>query len=330
MSIDRKTALVTGSTGFIGSHLVTALIERNYHVSCLIRPSSRIDWIEKQPVRIYHGRYSDPDFLKQAVQKQDYIFHVGALINASCWEDFVKANIDSTRNLLEACALENPDLEKFVFVSSISAAGPASSGEPIDETRPCRPVSLYGRSKMLAEEVTAGYFTRLPVVILRPTNILGVGQKELLTVIKLARKRIIPMLGNGDRQTSVCFVDDLVRAMLTAAENPAARRKIYFVASPQAYSWREMVGIIKRSLTRSPVLKIPYPLLLIIATLLESFASISSKPPLISRGALKSVRKNYWLHDVNKIKKELGFVTRTGLEEGLDRIIRVYQEQGKI
>jgi nucleoside-diphosphate-sugar epimerase len=321
-------ALVTGSTGFIGSHLVESLIKKKYKVHCLIRKESDLKWIENLEVELITGSYWDKESLYHAVKGMDYVFHVGAVITAFEWETYYKVNVEATINLLEVCAEVNPGLKKFVFVSSISAAGPANDKQPLKESGKCHPVSLYGKSKCLAEEAAARFFDQLPIVIIRPTNVFGIRQKQLYTTLKLAKKRIIPLIGNGDKQTSICFVQDVVKALILAAENEKVRGKTFFVANRMPYSWREILKFITKALGLSFVIKIPHWVLMIIAFYCEMIAKLTLGRPLIIRKTILSTRKNYWLHDISSIRKELGFSPEVPFEEGMRDIIKWYKDKG--
>jgi len=320
-------ALVTGSTGFIGSHLVEALLKRGYEAHGFIRPSSDLRWIKDLDLELRPGSYENEDSLRRAVEGMDVVFHVGAVISASDWETYERSNVRATIRLLEACADACPALKKFVFVSSISASGPARHKRPLRESDPCFPVSLYGKSKLLAEEAAARFFDKLPIVILRPTNVLGVRQKQLTGTIRMARKRIVPQLGNGDRQTTICFVQDVVRALILAADSEAARGKTYFVADPKPYSWREILDAVTGELGLSFVVRIPHPVLLLIARLSQAAARRTGGRPLITRKAILSVRNNYWLQDVRLIKEELGFSPEISLKDGIRDIIAWYKRR---
>jgi nucleoside-diphosphate-sugar epimerase len=321
-------ALVTGGSGFIGSHLVEALLEKGYDVSCLVRRSSNLQWIEGLDVRLVNGSYTDNDSLVQAVRDMDYVFHVGAVLDAPDFDTFYRGNVENTVHLLDACVQVNPGLKKFVFLSSIAAAGPAAKGKPLKESDECHPFSLYGKSKLMAEEAVAHYFDRLPIVILRPTNILGPRQKELLSIIKMLKKHIMPLLGNGDKQTGICFVQDLVRAIILAAEKPGAAGRTFFVSSEEAYSWREMLDFIREELGLAFVVKIPYPLLMAAGYLSKMIAGLTGTVPAVNPASIRSARINYWLHDVGLIKKELGFAARITFEQGMRDTIRWYEEHG--
>ncbi len=322
-------ALVTGSSGFIGGHLVRHLVQRGYDVSCLVRAASRTDALAGLPVTLVSGSYFDPESLRRAVHGTDYVFHAGAVLSAPDWPAYFKTNVEGTANILEACAQAAPGLRRFVFVSSISAVGPARDKMPLRETDDCRPVSLYGRSKYLAERAAADFSLRLPIVIVRPANVLGVGQRELLAVMKLLRRRIVPLIGRREKQTSICFVQDLVRALVLAAEHDRSSGRTYFVAADEAYSWREIMAELLRAMEMKFALKIPHPLLLGVALVSEAVAKLSGKPPLVTRGDLRSARDNYWLCDARLIREELGFRAEVEFAWGIREIVRQFIARGQ-
>ncbi len=322
-------ALVTGCSGFIGSHLASALIKKGWQVYALVRQTTDTTWLEEQKIHLVYGDYTDADSLEKAAAGMDYVFHLGALINGTKWEDYYRANTLATGNLLAACEKSNPGVKRFVFVSSIAAAGPSGKGQLKNEDAPCRPVSLYGKSKMEAEQLVHQYWGRLPMVIIRPPNVLGPRQRELESTLKLVKKRIVPLLGNGDRQTSICFVEDVVRALILAAENDAAVGQTYFVTDNRQYSWRDMLNSIARGLgVSSFVIKIPFPFLYVIGAVSELVAVITRSSPLVKRKDILSARNNYWLFDSQKIEKELGFIPTIDFERGIIDTISWYREQG--
>jgi nucleoside-diphosphate-sugar epimerase len=322
--------LVTGASGFIGSHLVEALRLKKYKVYCLIREESHSQWLKDLGVELVKGNYTDKESLNRAVKGKAYVFHVGAVIDALDWETYYKGNVQATTNLLEACVESNPGLKKFVFVSSIAAAGTALHKKPLTENDECKPVSLYGKSKLMAETAAAGFFDKMPIVILRPTNVLGIRQKQLQVSLKMAKKRIIPLLGNGEKQTTICFVEDVVRALIMAAENEKVQGRTYFVANKEFYSWREISNSMTRELDVSWAIKIPYPVLIMIAFFAEKVAKLIRGTPLLTRSTLRSVRNHYWLHDTGLIEKELGFLPDVQFEQGLREIVHWYKGRGLI
>jgi dihydroflavonol-4-reductase len=319
---NKMKALVTGSSGFIGGHLVRNLLERGYDVSCLVRAASQPGALSGLPITRISGSYFDLESLCRAVEGMDYIFHAGAILNAPDWPGYYKTNVEGTVHILEACVQVNPGLRKFVHVSSISAVGPAPDKKPLRESDSCRPVSLYGKSKYMAEQAVAACFSKLPIVIVRPPNVLGVGQKELLAVLKVIRRRIVPMIGRQEKQTSICFVQDLVRGLVLVAEDERTRSKTYFVAAAEFYSWREILAQLLLEMDMKFVLKIPHPLLMALAVVAEAIARLTGKAPRIRRGDLRSARDNYWLCDASLIREELGFNTEIEFTRGIRDIVR--------
>jgi len=317
--------LVTGSSGFIGGHLVRYLLERGHAVSCLVRPASEPRALAGLDVTRLSGSYFDLDSLRRAVEGMDYIFHAGAVLSAADWSGYFKTNVQGTTNILEACAQANPGLKRFVYISSISAVGPALDKKPLREGDDCRPVSLYGKSKHLAEQAATGFFGRLPIVIVRPPNVLGSGQKELLAVMNLLRRRIVPLIGRPEKQTSICFVQDLVRALVLTAEDERAIGKTYFVAAKEFYSWREILDQLLREMDLKFVLKIPHLLMLSVAFVAEAISRLTGNAPLVRRSDLRSARDNYWLCDAGLIREELGFRTEVEFGQGIRDIVRQFK-----
>jgi nucleoside-diphosphate-sugar epimerase len=324
-------ALVTGATGFIGSHLAEELGRRRYEVTGLVRKTSHLGELERLGVHLIVGDCRDKPSLEKAVEGMDFVFHLAAVIHAQNWEAYYQANSLGTRNLLEACAERNPGLKKLVFVSSISAAGPSEKGIPLKESDPPNPISAYGRSKLLAEEAVLEYKDRLPVVILRPPNVLGPRQKELFESIKLIRKKILPLLGTGEPQTSLCYVGDVADALILAAENKEATGKVYFLADPKPYAWTDITGAIAETLgIRFFILKVPFSLQMLAAWVSEVSARLTGTSPLLMRKSVIASKKYFWIYDSSKIERELGFVPKVSLKEAIEKTIDWYKERGAI
>ena len=128
--------LVTGGTGFVGSHLVELLLSKGYIVTCLVRDQNRLKWLRGLNVRVVQGDCTEPASLAAAVRGVSVVFHVSGLTKALHVRDYYEVNHLGTRNLLEACARHNPGLRKFVLISSQAAAGPSRDGIPVKPTDP--------------------------------------------------------------------------------------------------------------------------------------------------------------------------------------------------
>jgi nucleoside-diphosphate-sugar epimerase len=324
-------AFVTGGSGFIGSHLVEELVNRGYEVYCLIRKTSTIEWLERLNVHFVFGDCRDKASLKNGVRGMDYVFHLAAAINGPDWQYYYDVNTRGTQNLIEACLDQAPHLSKFVFVSSISAAGPNPQGKPLCESDECRPISDYGRSKLLAERIVLSFQDRLPVVIIRPSNVLGPRQKELFESIKLINRGIKPLVGTPRSETSLSDVRDVVRAIVAAAQQPQASGQTYFVTDGTTYAWKDIVEAVAEALGRRRFfVRVPYAVQYGAALASELQARIAGKTPWFTRKSIRATRKFSWLYDSSKIEKELGFKPERTMKAAVQRTVEWYRSQGKI
>lgn len=324
-------ALVTGSNGFIGSHLVQELVRRAWTVRCLVRSTSNRQALEGLAIEWAVGDNKDKESLRRAVRDVDYVFHLAGVIDAPDWTSYFEANTLGTRNLIEAVAEENPGLRKFVYVSSISAAGPSACDRPGTEDDPDAPVSDYGRSKRLAEEAVLSAREKLPVTIIRPPNVLGPRQKELYQSIKLIKQRIMPVVGTGAPQTSLADVSDIVAALILAAERPESRGRVYFVTDGNAYAWRDITDAIADALGRKKFyVKVPYRFQIAAAWLSEFAARIKKTKPALTRVNVAATRTACWIFDGSRIERELGFKPAMDMRTSIRRTVDWYQEKGFI
>jgi nucleoside-diphosphate-sugar epimerase len=189
-------ALVTGATGFIGSHLCEELAKRGYQVTCLVREKSNLKWIENIDLKLIVGDCKSIDSLFHAVTDIDYVFHLAGLTKACSKNDFFCANTEGTENLIKAVAEKNPKIKRFVYLSSLAAAGPSNNGSPLREDAEPRPVSSYGKSKLEGEKAVLKYKDLIPITILRPSAVYGPRDKDLFVFFKMLKKGIFPYWGN--------------------------------------------------------------------------------------------------------------------------------------
>ncbi len=321
--------VITGASGFIGGHLTRKLARDGHHVVCAVRKNSRLKHLEGLPVTFVTVDFSDKASFYPAVRNAHWLFHLAAAVHHQDWQYSYKINALGTRILLEALFEKNPQLGKFVFVSSIAAAGPSAKDHPRVEEDPNEPISLYGRSKLAAEEFVAEFSDRIPATIVRPTHVLGCGQGELFLLLSLMRRGVVPVLGTRFKQTSICFVEDLIQALLLAAEKEQSNGRTYFVSDNEAYSWQGLLGAMMRHLpVRGVPLYLPYNLIATAALLSKASSRVFGLPELLPLEHIRSTRKNYFLYSSDRIINELGFCPAVSLDDGIAAIIGWYKERG--
>ena len=322
-------ALVTGATGFIGAHLTKYLTDKGYEVYALVRKNSKLDRLKKLNVypKLIYGDITNLDSLKEAVREKDYVFHLAAVINANRWEDYYWINYQGTKNISIAIKKNNPNIKRFLYVSSIAASGPSIKGHLKNENDKCKPINNYGKTKLMGEEAVKEELKGLPYTIIRPPNVIGPGQQELLQSITTIESGIMPMLGNGDEQTSIIHVRDLVRAITLAAESNASIGKTYFITDGKQYSWRWLAKCIKEALKKHFVIPLNYPMLILIAFLISNISKIQGKASFVSPKRIIQIRKNYWTYDGSCFEKDLGFKAEVEICNGIKEAVKDYLQQ---
>jgi nucleoside-diphosphate-sugar epimerase len=321
--------LVTGASGFIGSHVVDRLIARGEPVRACVRKTSDRRWLEGKPVELATVDLQTGEGVEDALKDVRVVFHIAGVTGSRSPEAFRKGNCEASIDLATAALRHAPALERFVFVSSLAAAGPAAGGIPLTEESPRNPVSSYGESKRDAEaglERMGG----LPLTVVRPPIVFGPRDTNLLGLFKAARFRVFPVVGLGRQQLSFVYGEDLAEGIVRAGLAPAAAGRTYFLTGPRA-DWREAHAALKRALGRR-ILRLPLPKLLVraVGELFEWKARLTGVPQAINRRKVREMFEPAWTCSGARAQEELGFEAATGLEEGFRRTAAWYREAGWI
>ncbi len=321
-------ALVTGATGFIGSHLVEALVQQGTQVRCLVRNTNNLGWAKDLPVEFIVGDCREKTSLQEAVRDVDQVFHLAGAIMAVQEKTFFEVNGLGTKNLVQACIEHNTRLKKFIYLSSQAAAGPCPSGGKKKESDPCEPVSPYGKSKLLGEDLTLSHAHELPLLILRPCAVYGPRDKGFLTLFQCLAKNINPCLSGPEQHISLCYVEDLVRAILLAAESQTKSGEIFFLSDGHDYRMGEIGDIFAQAMAKRTLkLRLPRQLLFGMAFSAECFARVTGKPSIMSRGKVREMGCTNWLCDIAKARAILGFEPRITLAQGAALTIAWYRKE---
>jgi nucleoside-diphosphate-sugar epimerase len=299
-------ALVTGATGFIGSHLAQSMAEENWDVTCLIRSTSRTDFLQKLPVRFVLGSANDIDSLGRAVEGQDYVFHLAGRIRPTGRTVYDTANYQLTRNLVQACLKKNPALKRFVYVSSISE---------------------YGRTKLKGEEAVREVWDIIPATIIRPPNVYGPRQQEMELLIKLLGIRIVPLLKEKKETTSLIYVKDLSQGILQAALSPITKSQIYYLTDGKGYSWQKIISTLKKYvLGESFFLPLPEELIIFFAWLADILNKTGLLKSFFGRKLWRAMTQTLWLFSSAKAEKDFGFQAEYNLEKGIKKTVSYYRK----
>jgi len=189
--------LLTGATGFIGSHLAEALLKKNYEVYCIVRNPAKLRFLQGLDVKIIQADCSDKNSLDKINWEFDYIFNLSGITKASHPEEFFQSNYIGTKNLIEIVVERCTQLKRFIHVSSLAAAGPCKNGIPVTEDTEPSPVSEYGKSKLLGEQAILYYKNHIPITIIRPPAVYGPKDIDFLAFFKMIKAGLVFYLTDG-------------------------------------------------------------------------------------------------------------------------------------
>ena len=322
-----KVAL-TGATGFVGSWLAEELVQDGHEVTCLVRRTSNLRWIQHLPLHIIVGDATQRETLLPFVEDQDIILHLAGLTKARTDEEYWRANAESTRHLLEAILEAQQKLVRFVLISSQAAAGPSLQNRPRREQDSPQPLTAYGRSKLEAERIALEYRADFPITIIRPPAVYGPRDRDILTYFRLANRRLVPVLGQ-DGRISVVFVRNLTYGIRLAMTHPRAENEIYFLADEGVYSWRELGTMIASAIGKRPlVVRVPMRFIRFAAIISQTYSKLLGRAVLLNREKLLEIRQPYWTLSIEKAKTDLGYSPPYTTTEAIRLTADWYREQG--
>jgi nucleoside-diphosphate-sugar epimerase len=326
-----ETILVTGSTGFIGSRMLSYLAKEGSVVRIFLRPES-VCGVLPEGIEVVRGSFSDLEALVRAVSGVDRIVHLAGLTKAVDEAGYDAGNVLPVRNLLAVIREHNPTLKRFLFVSSLTAAGPASEGTyGVKESDLPTPVSAYGRSKLRAEALCMESSADIPITIVRPPAVYGPGDRDVLQVFQMLAKGVLVTAGSSVRQRfSMIYVDDLVSGMMAAARSDRAEGHIYYITSLRSCSWDEVIGAAQQVLGFKKLHKvsIPKPFVFLVGMVIGAAGSLSGKPALINRDKANELVQDYWVCSPDQAEHDFGFTAGTSLTEGVAKTISWYRQKG--
>jgi nucleoside-diphosphate-sugar epimerase len=308
-----RVALVTGATGFIGSHLVEALLARGWRVRCLVRKTSVLKWIPVDDVSLIDGDIAQGgEELERAARNVSVVFHLAGLTSASDDSSYITVNVEGTRNVVDAVRKASPEA-LFVFCSSLAAAGPAKK-RPVNETDEPAPVSAYGRSKLTAERIVeeAG----LQYLIVRPPAVYGPRDTDILAAFRLVSRGLALRVAPEGQRLSLVHAEDLARGLACAAETEG--RGLYYMTDGMIHTWESVIENVARAVGKSPrVIGVHGGVADLISRAEQFRASLFGAKPLLTPDRMKELTQANWTCDDTRARLDIDYESSISLPEGL-------------
>lgn len=328
MAAAPQRVLLTGATGFVGSHVADAFVRDGFQVRALVRSPARAVALAPLGAELVTGSLEDAAALAAAVQGVDVIVHMAALTHARSEREFHKVNVEGTRRLLDSALAAATPPRRFVYLSSLAAAGPAIDGRPVCAADAARPLTAYGRSKLAGELVSMEMADRIEVVILRAPAVYGPRDTDLFHFFRIARRGLIPVPTGPARPLQMVHVEDLARALVRAARAEAAAG-VYHAAEARAYAWEEVGRMVSDAVGRSArVLRVPAGLISGLAAVSEAAAATLGRSSIFNRDKARELLAPGWLCETESARADLNFEAGIPLADGLRSTAQWYREQG--
>jgi dihydroflavonol-4-reductase len=320
--------LVTGASGFVGSHLVDLLLEKKFNVSCLVRESSSMKWLESKNINLIFGDLNDSKTLEQKIKNFDIVYHVAGKTFGKNYEEFHNANAIGTKNLLNAIEKNIPGLKRFVYLSTQTVGGPAPSlDNPITEQNNPNPITSYGKSKLAGEKEIHKYTGIIPYTILRAPAIYGPRDYAILPVFQSVKFGVGTLMGFDEKYISLLHVKDIVKALYDASISEKTINNSYYLSSDKYYTWKEIISIMKNQLNKKMILyiRIPHFLILALARMSEIAGNLRGKPPVFNYEKGIDFIQSYWICSAGNAKDDFGFEQNFSAEYGIKNTIEWYK-----
>ena len=322
-------ALVTGATGFTGSHLARALAVRGQRVRALVRDAGHARNLEAEGIQLAVGDIRDRAALEAATAGIEVVYHIAAIYRQAGVkrEVYQAVNASAVRDIVEAGA--RAGVRRVVHCSTVGVHGDIEH-PPANEDAPLRPGDQYQISKLEGERLAreAGGRFGIEVTIARPSGIYGPGDRRLLKLFRGVARGRFPMLGHGEIYYHLTHIDNLVEGFRLCGEHPAAAGRTYILAGGEYTTLNQLVALIAGVAgVRPPMLHLPVWPFWIAGALCEALlVPVGIEPPIYRRRVDFYTKSRAF--DISRARRELGYEPRVGLRDGIERTLNWYRDHG--
>jgi nucleoside-diphosphate-sugar epimerase len=325
------TILVTGGSGFLGSHIVEQLSQSGRSVRALVRRSSDTKFLRTlSNVELFDGAVDDRQSLEKAVAGVEAVVHSAGLVKARSLDEFMRVNARGTEALLDACLTQQATLKRFVLVSSITAGGPSDAdGNPVPLDAIPRPVTDYGRSKLAAEQAALAKKDALKITIIRPPAIYGPRDREILAFFKSIKLGVLPLLGSPNSKLSMAYGPDCARACIRAIDVEVPSGSIFAVDDGAVHTMAELIREAEAAVGKRAFLRIPLPRRIVegAALMSEAYGRATNRAVMLTRDKCNELF-DQWVCDSSSTQRELGWAPSVTFSQGVQRTVDWYREAG--
>jgi nucleoside-diphosphate-sugar epimerase len=321
------SVLITGGTGFLGTHIAKRLIEKGLKVKLFSRNETD-DLFLKRNCDSYYGDIRDLDKVLKAAKGVNKIVHLVSNFRrgGSDKKEAYGINVNGTDNILNAAYKLNVD--RLVHCSTIGVHGNVKE-IPANENTPFNPGDLYQETKLIAEKNVWNFYKKhnLPITVIRPISMYGPGDLRMLKLFKMIKRGTFVVVGNGKPYFQPAYIEDVVDGFVLALKHDKALGEAFIIGNEEYLELKNLFRVIANELeVREPFIKLPLGPTLVLARLCEAvLVPLGIEPPLHRRRI--SFFQNNRAFSIQKAKNVLDFAPQTSLEQGIRITIQWYEQQ---
>jgi nucleoside-diphosphate-sugar epimerase len=320
---------LTGSTGFIGRNLAVKLAKMGHHVLCLVRDKSRAAWMGIHPgLEPIQGDLEHKERFASHLSDVDLVFHLAGLTKARNRDEFIRVNGEGTGFLVDAVLQGAKAIKKILYVSSLAAAGPHDSQDPATENGKVSPITDYGESKLLGEQLLLEKCKGIPWTIIRPPVVYGPFDRDVFVYFKMADSGLILLAGNSRLELSLIHVDDVTDGIVLAGFADRSDGEIFYLSDGGVHTLEGVAGTLAQITGCRRIIRLPPFVAKIAGFLGDSITRLSNRPQLINSQKVKEALQAGWVCDIDKIRNLLGFTPNIGTEVGFESTLLWYKNSG--
>jgi nucleoside-diphosphate-sugar epimerase len=321
MDSGKKKVLVTGASGFLGSHICEALHEAGYEVHALIRENSSRIWLKKSWIHVHPLGFDKDTELLDILSGIDSVIHTAGRVFGTR-EELWEANLEVTVKLVNLCIASG--IRRFVYASTQSVGGPSKGPYPKSPEDPDCPESSYGQSKKAAEDEINKKSKKIHITSLRYSPVYGPRDKESLRMFKTLQGRIHPLFGSKPIYTNMVYAEDAARAAVVAVTADTPSGSVYNINDGVDYTMAYLYDLITEALENKRGVRIKVPFwVLELASWWEN--TILGRHSVFNKDKIGEFRARFWLASSQKAVDELNWKPEVKIRDGLKETVWWYR-----
>lgn len=337
-NIYKSKILITGASGFIGSHLAKRLLKEGYtDITSTLLPNTSDKYerenclaLKELGIKFVECDIRNIKEVARIVKEKDVIFHLAAISRPMHIEkeEYYRTNLVGTYNFLES--IKDKKATKLIHISTVSVLGVSKNGRPLLEEEFQKEKNDYGLSKRYAENLVQIYHNNYDIhsIIIRPCLMYGPGCITRSIVFKAVEMGLFPLINNGAGKIEFCYIDNLIDLVMNSYKNEKAIGQIFNVTDGQSYSLRHILYSIADSLSvKRPFISIPYMLAKTGGIFMEIISKIIGIHPPFSRTAADWMSKDINVYDCSKAIEILNYSPNVSLNDGIRETISWYKKK---